>query len=156
GFLYPSKEELLAPVMPEVRDTFARSYARPSDVFKAVVAREDGTLIGHVSGIRAYRHTWMPTHLAALPTKHVGHLLNLGAAAYFLQTADFESFKIYFHADHKWPARIFGGFARMQRDAACSDLRGYRHVMLSTATDLAPGPVGIDVIEASPDELAVV
>ncbi|HEX9100566.1 MAG TPA: PilZ domain-containing protein, partial [Polyangia bacterium] len=156
GFLYPEKEELLAPVMPEVRDTFARSYAQPSDVFKAVVAREDGELVGHVSGIRAYRNTWMPTHLAALPTKHVGHLLNLGAADYFLQTADFEYFKIYFHADSKWPARIFGGFARMQRDATQSHLRGYRHVMLSTDAPLGGSPIGIDVLEASPDDLAVV
>lgn len=156
GFLYPAKEELLAPVMAEVRDTFAKSYAQPSDVFKAVVARENGTLIGHVSGIRVYRNTWMPTHLAALPTKHVGHLLNLGAADYFLQTADFEFFKIYFHADSKWPARIFGGFARMQRDPTQSDLRGYRHVLLATDTSLPPAPLGIDVLEAAPDDLAVV
>jgi hypothetical protein len=156
GFLYPAKEELLAPVMSEVRDTFLQSYAQPSDVFKAVVARENGTLVGHVSGIRAYRHTWMPTHLAALPTKHVGHILNLGAADYFLQTADFEYFKIYFHADSKWPARIFGGFAKMQRDPTQSDLRGYRHLMLDTSGPLPPAPIGIDVMEASPDELSVV
>jgi hypothetical protein len=98
----------------------------------------------------------MPTHLAALPTKHVGHLLNLGAADYFLQTADFEFFKIYFHADSKWPARIFGGFARMQRDATQSNLRAYRHVMLSTDVPLGELPIGIDVIEASEDDLAVV
>jgi hypothetical protein len=156
GFLYPAKEELLAPVMDEVRETIAHSYAQPSDVFKAVVARENGQLIGHVSGIRAYRNTWMPTHLAALPTKHVGHLLNLGAADYFLQTADFEFFKIYFHADSKWPARIFGGFARMQHDVTQSHLRGYRHVLLATDQPLGPSPVGIDVLEASPDDLAVV
>ncbi len=156
GFLYPAKEELLAPVMGEVRETFARSYAQPSDVFKAVVAREQGELVGHVSGIRAYRNTWMPTHLAALPTKHVGHLLNLGAADYFLQTADFEFFKIYFHADSKWPARIFGGFARMQHDATQSHLRGYRHVMVPTDRAIGPSPTGIDVLEASPDDLAVV
>jgi len=156
GFLYPAKEELLAPVMAEVQETFARSYAQPSDVFKAVVARENGTLIGHVSGIRAYRHTWMPTHLAALPTKHVGHLLNLGAADYFLQTADFEFFKIYFHADSKWPARIFGGFARMQSDPTLSDLRGFRHVMLPTDAPALEAPVGIDVLEASPEDLATV
>jgi hypothetical protein len=156
GFLYPAKEALLEPVMAEVQETFARSYAQPSDVFKAVVARENGTLIGHVSGIRAYRHTWMPTHLAALPTKHVGHLLNLGAADYFLQTTDFEYFKIYFHADSKWPARIFGGFARMQTDPTLSDLRGFRHVMLPTDEAPLPAPVGIDVLEAASDDLATV
>jgi len=156
GFLYPEKEELLAPVMAEVQETFANSYAQPSEVFKAVVARENGTLIGHVSGIRAYRNTWMPTHLAALPTKHVGHLLNLGAAEYFLQTTDFEYFKIYFHADSKWPARIFGGFAKMQSDPTLSDLRAFRHVMMPTDAPLPPAPVGIDVLEASHDDLAVV
>jgi PilZ domain-containing protein len=158
GFLYPAKEELLAPVMDEVRATFAAAYARPSDVFKAVVARDDddNSLVGHVSGIRAYRHTWMPTHLAALPTAHVGHLLNLGAADYFLQTADFEFFKIYFHADSKWPARIFGGFAKMQHDHNQSELRAYRHIMLDTEAPLPEAPRGIDVLEASSVDLAAV
>ena len=144
--------------MGEVRETFLNAYARPSDVFKAVVARDesDGKLVGHVSGIRAYRHTWMPTHLAALPTAHVGHLLNLGAADYFLQTADFEFFKIYFHADSKWPARIFGGFARLQRDHNQSELRAYRHIMLDTEAPIPEAPFGIEVLEASSAELAMV
>ena len=116
GFLTAAKEETLRPVADETREGFASLYAAPSRIFKAVVAREDGALAGHVSGVRAYRHTWMAQHLTARPTVHVGHLLNLGAAEYFCQNPDFEYFKIYFHADNKWPARVFGGFARTLRD----------------------------------------
>ncbi len=157
GFLYPEKERVLAPVIDETREAFAALYARPSPVFKAVVSRDHaGALVGHVSGVRAYRHTWMSQHLAAQPSKHVAHLLNLGAAEYFGQNPDLEFFKIYFHADNKWPARVFGGFARMLRDSSQSELRSYRHVTLPTDSAPLPGPTGIDVLEAAPDDLAIV
>ncbi|MGZ3404988.1 MAG: PilZ domain-containing protein, partial [Polyangia bacterium] len=156
GFLTPAKEESLRPVVDEVRQSFEALYATPSTLFKAVVAREDGALVGHVSGVRAYRHTWMAQHLTARPTVHVGHLLNLGAAEYFCQNPDFEYFKIYFHADNKWPARVFGGFARMLRDPQQSELRIYRHLALRTDAPLPPAADGVDVLEASVDDLAAV
>jgi hypothetical protein len=155
GFLTPAKEEALAPVADEVRASFTSLYATPSRIFKAVVAREGGALAGHVSGVRAYRHTWVAQHLTALPTVHVGHLLNLGAAEYFCQNPDFEYFKIYFHADNKWPARVFGGFARTLRDPQLSELRLYRHLAVRTDAP-PPAPAGIDVLEASADDLAAV
>jgi hypothetical protein len=157
GFLTPAKEESLRPVVDEVRQAFDALYAAPSRMFKAVAARDDaGALVGHVSGVRAYRHTWMAQHLTARPTVHIGHMLNLGAAEYFCQNPDFEYFKIYFHADNKWPARVFGGFARMQRDSERSVLRSYRHLALRTDAVVAPSPAGIDVLEASADDLAIV
>ena len=117
-----------------------------------------GQLVGHVSGVRAYRHTWMAQHLTARPSIHVGHVLNLGAAEYFCQNPDFEFFKIFFHADNSWPARVFGGFARTQRDPQLSELRLYRHLAVRTdAPELRPAaPIGIDVLEAAPDDLATV
>jgi hypothetical protein len=156
GFLTPAKEESLRPVVDEVRQSFDALYATPSTLFKAVVSREDGELTGHVSGVRAYRHTWMAQHLTARPTVHVGHLLNLGAAEYFCQNPDFEFFKIYFHADNKWPARVFGGFARMLRDPQHSELRIYRHLALRTDVASTPAADGVDVLEASVDDLAAV
>lgn len=156
GFLTPAKEESLAPVVDEVRQGFDALYSLPSSLFKAVVAREGDQLTGHVSGVRAYRHTWMAQHLTARPTVHVGHLLNLGAAEYFCQNPDFEYFKIYFHADNRWPARVFGGFARQLRDPLQSELRLYRHLALRTDVSLMPTPHGVDVLEASEGELAAV
>ena len=156
GFLTPAKEEALRPVAPEVRDAFQVLYAAPSRIFKAVVAREEGAVAGHVSGVRAYRQTWVAQHLTTRPAVHVGHLLNLGAAEYFCQTPDFEFFKIYFHADNKWPARVFGGFARTLRDLQLSDLRLYRHLAVQTDAPLPSAPDGIDVLEASPDDLEAV
>jgi len=157
GFLYPAKEEVLAPVMEETRAAFTALYAHPSPVFKAVISRDgEGTLLGHVSGVRAYRHTWMSQHLAAQPSKHVAHLLNLGTAEYFGQNPDLEFFKIYFHADNKWPARVFGGFARMLRDSSQSELRSYRHVTLPTDGQALAAQSSIDVLEAAPEDLVFV
>ncbi|HXU73605.1 MAG TPA: PilZ domain-containing protein [Polyangia bacterium] len=156
GFLPPEKEAVLAPVMDEMRDSYRSLYAQPTGVFKAVVSRDgEGQLVGHVSGVRAYSRTWMSQHLAAQPSKHVAHLLNLGAAEYFGQNPDLEYFKIFFDSYNKWPARVFGGFARMLRDSSQSELRSYRHMILSTA-EVLPTPLGIDVLEASPDDLAAV
>ena len=156
GFLPPEKEAASAPVMDELRESYRSLYAQPSAVFKAVVSRDpEGGLVGHVSGVRAYSRTWMSQHLAAQPSKHVAHLLNLGAAEYFGQNPDLEFFKIYFDSYNKWPARVFGGFARMLRDSQQSELRSYRHVVLATAQTL-PSPIGIDVLEASTDDLGIV
>ena len=38
---------------PAFRRTFA-ALATPSEVYKSVLARDEGKLIGHVSGVRAY------------------------------------------------------------------------------------------------------
>jgi hypothetical protein len=157
GFLYPAKEAVLAPIMDQVQHTFETLYAQPSRLFKSVVARHDGALAGHVSSIRVYNRTWMSQHLAATSSRHVSHLLNLGAAEYFGQNPDLEYFKIFFQSEIRWPARVFGGFARTLRDTRQSDLRELRHVTLSAVTplkDAAPGD--LEVMEASDEDLALV
>ena len=156
GFLPAAKEAVLEPVMDELRESYRSLYAEPSPVFKAVVSRDDdGAITGHVSAVRVYAHTWMSQHLAAKPSTHIAHLLNLGTAEYFGQNPDLEFFKIYFDKFNKWPARVFGGFARTLRDSTQSELRSYCHAVLSTAEQLA-APSGINVLEASTDELAIV
>lgn len=156
GFLYPEKEAVIAPIFSDVRRTFEALYGRPSRLFKAVVARDGEAVVGHVAVIRVYRHTWMSHHLAARSSHHVAHLLNMGAADYFGLNPDLEYCKIFFQPDLRWPSRVFGGFARTLRDSTQSVLREFRHVTLPTAQPIAPLPEGIEVIEASDPELAVV
>jgi hypothetical protein len=157
GFLYPAKEAVLAPIMPEVQHTFEQLYSRPSRLFKSVVARHEGALVGHVSSVRIYEQTWMSQHLAATSSRHVSHLLNLGAAEYFGQNPDLEYFKIFFQRDIRWPSRVFGGFARTLRNVSQSNLKEFRHIKFSTGEPLAfEQPAGIEVMEASPEDLALV
>jgi hypothetical protein len=154
-FVYPEKAEALAPFMPELRRTMDALAARPSDVFKSVIARDGDRVIGHVSGLRAYRRTWMSQHLAAMNGHQAGSLLNLGQAEYFGQNPDLEYFKISFRPDNKWPARVFGGFARNVTDERLSELRTLDYYQVAVDRAILPAP-GIEVIEASGEDLTVV
>jgi hypothetical protein len=99
----------------------------------------------------------MSQHLAATSSRHVSHLLNLGAAEYFGQNPDLEYFKIFFQRDIRWPSRVFGGFARTLRNVSQSNLREFRHIKFSTSEALAcERPNGVEVMEASPEDLALV
>jgi PilZ domain-containing protein len=157
GFLYPAKEAVLAPIMSQVQHTFEQLYGGPSRLFKSVVARHDGELAGHVSSVRVYQQTWMSQHLAATSSRHVSHLLNLGAAEYFGHNPDLEFFKIYFQRDIRWPSRVFGGFARTLRNVTQSNLREFRHLTFSTSEPLPMArPDDVEVMEASEEDLALV
>lgn len=156
GFLYPVKEAWLEPNIVEIRRSFEALYRGPSKLFKAVVARDGDAITGHVSLVRAYRQTWMSQHLAAAAGRHVGHLLNLGAAEYFGQNPDLEYCKIFFQQDNRWPSRVFGGFARTLRDSAESELRMMRHVMRPVDAPLPPPPGDIEVREADERDLGLV
>ena len=153
-FVYPEKEQSLALLMPEIRRTYG-ALAKPSEVFKAVIVREKERVIGHVSGVRAYRRTWMSQHLCALNGKQAGALLNLGQAEYFGQNPDLEYFKISFRPDNRWPARVFGGFARNVTDPRLSDLRTYDYFQIPLDWS-SPVEASIEVIDAAGADLAIV
>lgn len=156
GFLPPDKEAVLAPMLPAVRQTFEALYRRPSKLFKAVVSRDGNQVTGHVSVVRAYRHTGMTHHLAADSGRHVAHLLNISAAEYFGLSPDLEYGKIWFHADNKWPARVFGGFARTMRDSSQSELRANVHLTLPTGAHFGRSLPDVEVVEAGERELAAI
>ena len=156
GFLPPEKEAVLAPVMDEMRESYRSLYAQP-------VGRLQGSRLA-----RPRRHARRPRLGRARVQPHLDVAASRGAAVearrasaqprrrrVLRQNPDLEYFKIYFDSFNKWPARVFGGFAQMLRDSSQSELRSYRHVILSTAQTL-PAPLGIDVLEASTDDLAIV
>jgi hypothetical protein len=134
--------------MVEITRTFAAAYGGPSAVFHSTVAREGRDLIGHVSCVRAYDRTWESQHLVAAPSKHVAHLVSLGAMARLKQNPECAFFKIWFQEHNSWPRRVFGGFARSVTDRQRSDLRSFRHVTIDLDGDL-PGCSGEwEVVEA--------
>jgi hypothetical protein len=155
GYWDAALDGALARVLFEVTQTFHAAYRGPSSVFKSVIAREDGELIGHVSSLRAYDRTWMTQHLATSPDRHVADLLSLRAGDHLLQTTNIEFFKIWYQHHKPWPSRVFGGFAQTVTDANRSDLRGHRHVSMTTTDAPSAGPDdGIEVGPADDAKLA--
>jgi hypothetical protein len=133
GFLYPEKLKRLEPILPQIERNMVRLLAQPSPIFKTVVFRKDGKLAGHLSAIRTFRHTWMVQHLAATGGKSLvaARALNLGITGYFEQVPDMEWAKICFRPDNRWPARVFGTFARRQGASSLSDLRTFHYCVTS-------------------------
>jgi hypothetical protein len=133
GFLPPERERALEPTMTEVRRTFDTLAAEPNRVFKSVVLRKEGAVVGHISSVRSYRRTYSIQHLAARAGRQAGLVLSVGNAEYLMQNLDFDYIKMWFHASNPFPARVFGGFARKILDPDLCVARAYAHVTLPTA-----------------------
>jgi hypothetical protein len=154
-FIYPEKQANLAPLIPEIQRTIESLNARPTKLFKSVVALDGGRIVGHISSLRVYDRSWMSQHLAASVGRHAGSLLNFGQVEVFEQNPDLEYFKAFFRPDNRWPARVFGAFAKTIKDARLSDLRSFSYFTIPiTFSIVAPGD--IEVVECSEDELSVV
>ncbi len=154
NFMYPDKMLKLRPLLPQIRQTFDSATARTNRLFKSVAFMRDQEIVGYASGLRAYRNTWMNQHLAAAAGGRGGRLLNFGV--YFSQNVDLEYCKIFYRPENRWPARVFGGFARNISDPQISDLRLFSYFTLPTAdSDLIPAVPGIEVVEADADQLAI-
>jgi len=156
NFMYPEKQRKLVPILPDIRRTFHLANARPNRVFKSVVFTRGNDIDGYVSGLRAYRNTWMSQHLAAAGGGRGGRLLNFGLAEYFGQNVDLEYFKIFYRPENRWPARVFGGFARNVDDLQVSDLRIFGYFTLPTEPAVVPPAPEIEVIEPAAGDLALV
>jgi hypothetical protein len=156
NFMYPEKQEKLLPILPDIRRTFHRANARPNRVFKSVVFTKGSDVVGYVSGLRAYRNTWMSQHLAAASGGRGGRLLNFGLAEYFGQNVDLEYFKIFYRPENRWPARVFGGFARNVANLQVSDLRVFGYFTLPTEPSVVPPAPEIEIVEPVAGDLAPV
>ncbi len=155
-FMYQEKQERLAPILPELRQTLERLNSRPTKLFKSVVFSKGGQVVGYVSGLRAYRNTWMSQHLAASQGGQAGRLLNFGLAEYFEQNVDLEYHKIFYRPENRWAARVFGGFARNVSDLNLSDLRTYGYFTMESDPRVVPTDPSIEVFEPSDGDLRTV
>lgn len=157
-FIYPQKMEQLAPVLPQVHDTFRKLQAKPGRLFKSIVYHEDRQLYAHMSAVRGYAHTFVVQHLAGATRtrgRQAPHIVNLGMTEYFSQSQDLEYVKVYFRPNNKWPARVFGGYARKLTDRQRSDLRTFDYRILPVDQQLPDTP-GVRVIEARGSDLSEV
>jgi hypothetical protein len=154
--MYSEKQDILAPVLPQITDTLDKLNRRPTKLFKSLVSKKGDRLVGYVSGLRAYRSTWLSQHLAGAAGAHTGPLLNVGLAEYFGQDPDVEYCKVYFRPENRWPARVFGNFARKVSDPWLSDLRTYQYFNISTDLSGLGGSGAIRVVEAQPGDLTIV
>jgi DNA-binding NarL/FixJ family response regulator len=134
-FLYP--EKLAAIRVDQVESTLKKLLEQPNDVLKTSLVVKDGRIEGHASGLHAYRNTWMLQHLAALASGKSmmtrGRMLNLAVIEYLEQLPGIEWVKIWFRPTNRWPARVFGGFARKLADPDLSHLKTYVY-MVSPST----------------------
>jgi hypothetical protein len=147
GFIYPEKEEKLRPFLPKIEETLSTLLTTPNRVFKTLLFRSGPVLQGHLSAVKAYRGTWMMQHLAARKDGR-GHLsaariLNQGIMEYLDQNPDMEWIKAYFRPNNKFPARVFGGFAKKLKDPNVSDLRTYNYLVGATLTEEPALPAGV-------------
>src|ERR1700694_4846183 len=153
-FMYRQKQERLAPLVPELRRTLERLNSRPTKIFKSVVIGKGTELVGYISALRAYRYTWLSQHLAATQGGQGGRLLNFGMVE-FQQNVDLEYFKIFYRPKNRWPARVFGSFARHISDSNLSDLRTYGYFTIESKPDRIPVDPSVHVLEATGDALRV-
>ncbi|HME92445.1 MAG TPA: PilZ domain-containing protein, partial [Myxococcaceae bacterium] len=154
-FLYPQKQQRLAPLLPELRRTLEQLNSRPTKIFKSVVICKGSRIVGYISALRAYENTWLSQHLAAAQGGQAGRLLNFGMVE-FQQNVDLEYFKIFYRPENRWPARVFETFARNISDPNLSDLRTYGYFTLETDGTHIPVDAAIEVFEASERELRIV
>jgi hypothetical protein len=100
---------------------------------KTSLVVKDERIEGHASGLRAYRNTWILQHLAALATGKSmmtrGRMLNLAVIEYLEQLPGIEWVKIWFRPTNRWPARVFGGFAKKLADPDRSHLKTYAYMV---------------------------
>jgi hypothetical protein len=157
GFLYPEKMEELAPAMPQIEHTFKQLLGnRKSELLKTILFRRDGEVLGHISAVRAYRRTWLLQHVAALPKVEAlfaAQAVTLGLAEYLEQIPQIDWARVFFRPNNRWPARIFGTFARQLTEPTLSELRLYSYHSGPTAVGQMPAASGIEILPARREHL---
>ena len=143
-FIYP--EKLKSMKVEQVQSTLTKLLERPNDVFKTTLVVSQGRIEGHASSVRAYRQTWILQHLAARLGKSAmtrGRMLNLAVIEYLEQLPGIEWVRIWYRPANRWPARVFGGFARRLTDRNLSDHRVYGYMVSPTSYS---GPMPTEVV----------
>ncbi len=154
GFLYPEKLERLRPVLPALEATVTTLLSTPSDLFKTLVFRNE-QLLGHLSAVRLYSHTWMVQHLAARKEGAgrlgAARMLNLGITDYSEQLPQMEWLRVFFRPRNRWPARVFGRFARRVGDPSVCELRTLAY-LTGESTGEPVREKGLEVRPARPED----
>ncbi|QWV95399.1 pilus assembly protein PilZ [Geomonas oryzisoli] len=136
GFIYPGKYAFFQANKERIKETYARLYNENPHIARHFIYLSRGAILGHLAMVRFYRDTWLIHHHAARKSASVkAGLAVLEQVGQYLN--ELESFPFahlryvfcYYRPDNKFPARVFGGFARHHDDQrSCSlDLFAYSH-----------------------------
>ena len=147
----------LAPLIPQIERTFTNLLeTQQNQLLKTIVCRRDDELLGHISTLHLYRKTWLIQHLASrrqVEALFAAEVLNLGLIEYLEQIPQLEWCRVYFRPNNRWPARVFGTFARRLNEPLLSDLRQYSYCAGSTEPSVAPVLHGLHLMPAEQHHL---
>ncbi|MCE5262781.1 MAG: PilZ domain-containing protein [Deltaproteobacteria bacterium] len=148
-FIYPKKYKIIQSFKNDFRDIYQRLYEEAPGIAKHFTYQLNGRIYGHISMLRAYERTWMVHHHAARPLggRPIG-LVVLKQLMYYL--CDFNRFPssnldyiiTYFRPENKFPARVFGGFAKDHGNQHHCSLDLFTYLTFPTgkiAKNLSPG-----------------
>jgi hypothetical protein len=148
-FIYPKKYKMIQSSRDNFRDIYRRLYEEESGIAKHFTYQINGRIYGHVSMLRAYERAWMVHHHAARPMggRPIGLIVLKQLFYYLLDFNRFPSANLdyviaYYRPENKFPARVFGGFAKDHGNPQhCSlDLFTYlTYPMGKTSKTLPPG-----------------
>lgn len=148
-FIYPKKYKKIQSFKENFRDIYRRLYEEAPGIAKHFTYQVNGRIYGHVSMLRAYEQTWMVHHHAARPMggRPIGLVVLKQLITYMndfrrLPSAHMDHVITYFRPENKFPARVFGGFAKDHGNPQhCSlDLFTYLvYPMGTTSRNLPPG-----------------
>lgn len=118
-FIYPKKYKMIQSFKDNFRDIYRRLYEEAPGIAKHFTYQINGRIFGHVSMLRAYERTWLVHHHAARPMggRPIGLIVLKQLFYYLLDFNRFPSANLdyviaYYRPENKFPARVFGGFAK--------------------------------------------
>ena len=142
GFIYPKKYGYFQTNKEQIKKTYAKLYGENPHIARHFVYQDRGAILGHMAMVRFYQNSWLIQHHAARKSvsikaglavlDQISQYLNELGNFYF---AHLQFVFCYYRPDNKFPNRMFGGFARQQRDPrVCSlDKFAYAHYRGSAA-----------------------
>jgi len=147
GFIYPGKYAHFQGDKERIKETYAKLYTQNPQIARHFIYLDRGAILGHLAMVRFYRDSWLIHHHAARKTVTIkAGFAVLDQVSHYLN--ELESFAFahlrfvycYYRPDNKFPARVFGGFARQHREpGVCSlDRFAYSHFRGSRQGDLLP------------------
>lgn len=121
GFLYPSKYETIYRNREAFIDAHRKLYLNPNQIARCFVYVENGQILGHVSALKIYRHTWLNHHHAALSGRRSGlrvlrQISDFHNDSYVLNPLQMRYIVGIWRPDNSFPDRFFGGFSRKIND----------------------------------------
>lgn len=146
----------LRPSMEAIEQTYKLLAEGRSRVSQTTTVRDGHRIVAHVSAIMRFRNTWYLQHLAARHTSSgLALLLNRAFLEFVEQHPNISFVRLTYRLLNKWPARVFGGFARRIEAPDFSVLQAKEvfSVPVDFKTPATVHHTGVQVRVATPEDL---